>query len=339
MSKVVLTKSLLTAIADAIRAKTGKAAAMTPAQMASEITAIPTADTSTLDGLLAGTATEVTFRGTLLREKALQNYGNSLVPLHLVTPNLKIVGNGALYSAYIRDFVTPAAGVSLGQDCLRYATISGDSSVVVSSLGITALTGVTVPAGASLVVTLLQASIPMNGAMQSLASLKAVRQSAPVTPVQGGAEVIIPNLTVLPNSTFSSCSNLETIDLPHVTEIGVAAFNQCPKITEISLPAVTAISPSAFSGCTGLAKARIHGASLGGWAFAKTALSTLIIDLDDDEAIPTMQNTNVFSGTPIADGTGFIYLPDGRVEECQAATNWAAFAAQIKPISEYTPEV
>ena len=338
MAKVVLTKALLTSIADAIRAKTGKSAAMTPAQMASEITAIPTADTSALDDLLEGTAAEITFRGTLLREKALQNYGNSLVPLHLVTPNLKIVGNGALYSAYIRDFVTPAAGVSLGQDCLRYATISGDSSVVVSSLTIGALTGVNVPAGASLVVTLLQARIPMNAAMQSWAALKSVRQSAPATHVQGGAEVIIPNLTALPNSTFSTCANLETIDLPHVTSIGVAAFSQCPKITELNLPAVTEISPSAFSGCKGLVKARIHGASLGGWAFSDTGLATLIIDLDDGEAIPTMQNTNVFNNTPIANGTGFIYLPDGRVEECQAATNWAAFAAQIKPISEYTEE-
>lgn len=40
MAKVVLTKSLLTSIADAIRAKTGKSAAMTPAQMATEIAAI-----------------------------------------------------------------------------------------------------------------------------------------------------------------------------------------------------------------------------------------------------------------------------------------------------------
>ena len=39
--------------------------------------------------------------------------------------------------------------------------------------------------------------------------------------------------------------------------------------------------------------------------------------------------------TPIAKGTGYIYVPDALVNDYKKATNWSVFANQIKPLSEY----
>lgn len=68
-------------------------------------------------------------------------------------------------------------------------------------------------------------------------------------------------------------------------------------------------------------------------AFWKSKLSTLVIK---GAAVPQLTSTSVFDDTPIADGTGSIYVPDALVEQYKVATNWAIYADQIKPLSEYT---
>ena len=39
-------------------------------------------------------------------------------------------------------------------------------------------------------------------------------------------------------------------------------------------------------------------------------------------------------GTPIANGNGYIYVPDADVETYKTATNWSTYANQIKGLSE-----
>ena len=68
-------------------------------------------------------------------------------------------------------------------------------------------------------------------------------------------------------------------------------------------------------------------------AFWKSKLSTLVIK---GATVPQLTSTSVFGNTPIADGTGSIYVPDALVEQYKVATNWAIYADQIKPLSEYT---
>ena len=68
-------------------------------------------------------------------------------------------------------------------------------------------------------------------------------------------------------------------------------------------------------------------------AFWKSKLSTLVIK---GATVPQLTSTSVFDNTPIADGTGSIYVPDALVEQYKVATNWAIYADQIKPLSEYT---
>jgi hypothetical protein len=48
--------------------------------------------------------------------------------------------------------------------------------------------------------------------------------------------------------------------------------------------------------------------------------------------------TNIFASTPIASGTGYIYVPAALVDSYKGATNWSTYAAQIRAIEDY-PEI
>ena len=48
----------------------------------------------------------------------------------------------------------------------------------------------------------------------------------------------------------------------------------------------------------------------------------------------TLETNFVFDNTPIASGTGYIYVSDNLVDTYKAATNWSAYASQIVAISE-----
>lgn len=68
-------------------------------------------------------------------------------------------------------------------------------------------------------------------------------------------------------------------------------------------------------------------------AFYRSKLSTLVIK---GTTVAQLASTSAFDSTPIASGTGNIYVEDNLVEEYKKATNWAVFIDQIKPLSEYT---
>lgn len=52
-----------------------------------------------------------------------------------------------------------------------------------------------------------------------------------------------------------------------------------------------------------------------------------------------LKSSNCFSSSAIANGTGYVYVPDDMVDTYKAATNWSVYADQIKPISELPEEV
>lgn len=122
-----------------------------------------------------------------------------------------------------------------------------------------------------------------------------------------------PAATSINNFMFQSCSNLTTVDSPAVTRIGQNAFKSCTKLTTVDFPAVNAIEQYAFSYCS--------------------ALTALI--LRNPNAVCRLSNTNAFTSTPIASGTGYIYVPSALVDSYKAATNWSTYADQIRAIEDY----
>lgn len=174
--------------------------------------------------------------------------------------------------------------------------------------------------------------------------------------------VSFPNATAIGNSAFQKCANLLTIDVPNVNNLQSGGiFKECTSLTSISLPKVKSVnsggsmfatctslvdvdlpivadlgSMSCFQGCTALKKLDLPSATAisGGTVFSGcTSFETLI--LRNTTNIVTLSGSNNFTNTVIAAGTGSIYVPDDLVESYKAATNWATYADQIKPLSEY----
>lgn len=70
--------------------------------------------------------------------------------------------------------------------------------------------------------------------------------------------------------------------------------------------------------------------------FAKcTELVTLILR---SETLVPLASVTVFTQTPMASGTGYIYVPSDLVDSYKSATNWSAYADQIRAIEDY-PEI
>ena len=63
-----------------------------------------------------------------------------------------------------------------------------------------------------------------------------------------------------------------------------------------------------------------------------SALKVVIIR---SPAVCTMSTSNAFQLTPIASGTGYIYVPAALVDSYKAATNWSVYADQIRTIEAY----
>lgn len=100
-----------------------------------------------------------------------------------------------------------------------------------------------------------------------------------------------------------------TFIAPKLQNIQTNAYRRFP-VTELTFPALTTIRSGAFSGCP---------------------LETLTLPGAD---VPTLENADAFSGTPIAAGTGTIRVPAALLETYKSATNWSTYSAQIAAITE-----
>lgn len=183
--------------------------------------------------------------------------------------------------------------------------------------------------------------------------------------------VVFPDtLKAIGNYAFLGCTSLNSINLPPSIEtIGVEAFIECVSLTidniilsklktlsnnafrktdvkrildlgVITTMGITSGSESAngiFSYNKNLSVAILPDTltTLGVSTFYQcSSLSTLVIKAQTPPATAWSE----LKGTPIASGTGSIYVPDdgtGKiVEDYKNATNWSAYASRIFPISK-----
>lgn len=147
------------------------------------------------------------------------------------------------------------------------------------------------------------------------------------------ASANIPNCESIGISAFSGCSALESVDLPSCVTLSKDALKSCAKLTSLVLPNCTTVGESAFYGCSIIERIDLPSVTnIGKSAFyGCKALTTLIIRTNQ---VVTAGATYLFMSTPIASGTGFIYVPDDLVEDYKVATPWSTYANQIKGISE-----
>jgi len=144
--------------------------------------------------------------------------------------------------------------------------------------------------------------------------------------------IFAPKTTVIKALAFTACSNLQKAEFPVLKTIEGRAFSSAG-LKSVNYPLITSIPYSTFERCDSLIKADFTNVtSIGSSAFKKdTALETIILR---GSSVATLAS-GAFSETPIASGTGYIYVPAALVDSYKAATNWATYANQIRAIEDY----
>lgn len=170
-------------------------------------------------------------------------------------------------------------------------------------------------------------------------------------------EVYLPNVTSISEMAFKGCIMLSKINIQNVEMLGDYALEDASGITELYLPKAITIGKCACDSIPQLKKVTLGNVktigesafywnrnceeidislnenvgSIGAMAFSEDVeLSKLTIR---GTALIKLRSTNAFNNTPIAKGTGKIYVDPSMVDAYKTATNWSAFASVIEAIS------
>ena len=130
----------------------------------------------------------------------------------------------------------------------------------------------------------------------------------------GVAKLNLPRLTSAGSNCFYQMTKLKVLNLPSLNIIASNCCRYSSSLEVFCATSITTIQSAALADCTNL--------------------SMIIVGKN-----ASLQNVSAFTRTKIEDGTGFIYVPDEKIEEYKVATNWSTFATQIKGWSEIPQEL
>ena len=179
--------------------------------------------------------------------------------------------------------------------------------------------------------------------------------------------LICPNVTSLGNYCFNGCGQLSTVTIKweQVSKLPNYGFKDCKLLTSpTTFPAVTEVGQSCFDASgfetlifPNLTKATSYGCfstssvssfqhltkmavekkcSFGSSCFQNQGkLEALILSANEAS---TLSASNAFKNSAIANGTGYIYVPQALIEQYKVATNWVTYASQFRAIEDY-PEI
>lgn len=122
-----------------------------------------------------------------------------------------------------------------------------------------------------------------------------------------------PKLTYLNISGLRQCHSLVSVNMPLLAQMESHAFYDCYELPKLDFPKITYISYQTFQNCR--------------------KLTALILRA---ESVVTLVSANSFTSTPIASGTGYIYVPSALVDSYKTATNWSSLATQFRALEDYT---
>lgn len=157
------------------------------------------------------------------------------------------------------------------------------------------------------------------------------------------SSVSLPKLKDLTNYAFGNCPSLVHVDMPELETIGDNGFRSCSRLHSVNFPKAKSVGSTVFFDCKKLALVDFPLlTSVRDQVFRECkTLSTVILRTD---TVCTLANVNAFVGTPIASGTGYIYVPRAllsdtdETKDYRRATNWSAYAAQFRALEDYTAD-
>lgn len=123
---------------------------------------------------------------------------------------------------------------------------------------------------------------------------------------------INPRIELIEAYALYSNTDLTAIGLDQVTRIAGNVFYNCTSLEAVHAPVCTAMFSQCFRNCSSL----------------------VALILDNIDTVPQITNLNIFQGTPIESGTGYIYVPNDLVDTIKNSTAFSGIASQIKGASE-----
>lgn len=331
--------SKMTAIADAIRLKTGGTETLTLDEMASSLNNIPTQAAKTIT---PGTSSQVAIASKTYATGSVTVKGDANLKAENIIDGVSIFGVSGTYvgiNTDIEDMIISRKLVSYSNNRNTYigsyafASCSKLKSVnfpkctgiddyafftcrQLTDINFPACTAIGTDAFAHCIgltaIDFPACSIVGNNAFSFCSSLTTA--SFPLCKTIGSkafhscklnSVVNFPVCTTINNSAFCYCG-FTAINFPACTAIGTYAFQSCKSLTTASFPSCVNISAAAFSGCTNLSSLYLPGSS-----------------------ICTLQNSKAFYATGIKSSTGAIYVPLSLGWSYKNATNWTYFSNRI----------
>lgn len=122
-----------------------------------------------------------------------------------------------------------------------------------------------------------------------------------------------PRLKKVNNNVFAACTSLKSLNLPECEQLTSNSVRDCSALEKIDLPKTEIINTNVFLNCS--------------------MLSAVILRAN---TMAALSSGNSFNNTPIASGTGYIYVPATLKSQYEQATNWSVF--QFRAIEDY-PEI
>ena len=305
----------LSAIADAIRGKTGKSDLLTLDGMVSEIKGLNVSEGDTLQSMITNTLSEYSNANVTRIGDYVFHDCTALTSIDF--PSVTSVGNYAfedctgLITANFPELTN--VGNSSFRRCNKLTTINVEKVTSISGYAFyecKALTEISVPLLVSF----------GSSAFEGCSNL--VNVTAPLT-------------TSIEKSAFRYCYDLASANFPLVSTMGSNAFEDCD-LTHVNFPKVTSIQYNTFAYCSSLETVDTSSlTAIHRGALSNTSKLTALI-LRNTEAVCDLINVDALYNSGISRGTGYVYVPSALYDSYVIATNWSTYSAQIRKLEDYT---
>ena len=123
---------------------------------------------------------------------------------------------------------------------------------------------------------------------------------------------INPRIETVEAYSFYGNADLTAVGLDSVARISGNTFYNCTNLEAVHAPICVAMFTQCFRNCSSL----------------------VALILEEIDRVPQITNLNIFQGSAIEAGTGYIYVPDNLVDTIKNSSPFSGIATQIKGASE-----